>query len=241
MNKKQIINYWGKRANSFRKDKQEELESTHAHTWINELQSIVTMEPGLKVLDIGTGAGFLAILCAQQGADVSGIDLAPDMIQSAKQNAQQLNQDIRFKVMDAEHLDYDDESFDVVIARNVTWLLPHTKSAYQEWLRVLKPNGHLINIDGDYGNDSFVNYSNIPSNHVHHQLGDDMLRESEAIKQSLDINHQSRPQYDLKILEELGIDKIHLDSNIYKRVYKEHDVFYNPTPLFLISVTKSPQ
>ncbi|NQD99995.1 class I SAM-dependent methyltransferase, partial [Staphylococcus xylosus] len=58
------------------------------------------------------------------------------------------------------------------------------------------------------------------------------------IKQSIPINHQPRPQYDIQILKELGFNHIHLDEGVYHRIYNEKDAFYNPTPIFLISVTK---
>ena len=48
----------------------------HAERWLSEINQIITIEPGMKILDIGTGAGFLAILCQQQGAQVTGIDLS---------------------------------------------------------------------------------------------------------------------------------------------------------------------
>ena len=51
---------------------------------------------------------------------------------------------------DAEKLDFADESFDVVISRNLTWTLPHPIDAYQEWMRVLKKGGVLINFDAEY-------------------------------------------------------------------------------------------
>ncbi|HJG67683.1 MULTISPECIES: class I SAM-dependent methyltransferase [Staphylococcus] len=238
MNKNKIINYWNKRATSFSKDKQAELKSVHAERWLSEINQIKTIEPGMKILDIGTGAGFLAILCQQQGAQVTGIDLSPEMIQSAKQNALRFNINVNFQVMDAEHLHFDDAYFDLVISRNVTWLLPDTKAAYQEWLRVLKPNATLINIDGDYGNDAFTDYSDIPNHHAHHTLGDTMLAESENIKQSISINHYDRPQYDLNILKQINTKPIHVDTTIHKRIYQSHDEFYNPTPIFLIALTK---
>ncbi|WP_436854274.1 class I SAM-dependent methyltransferase [Staphylococcus caeli] len=238
MDKSQIINYWDKRAGTFSENKQAELESAHAQKWINEIQHIVPAIKGKRILDIGTGAGFLAILCRQQGAAVTGIDLSTDMIIAAQSNSKKFKQDVNFQVMDAEHLDFKDDTFDVVIARNVTWLLPNTRAAYQEWLRVLKSGGKLINIDADYGKDSFESYQTISSNHAHNTLGQEMLSESETIKQSLAINHLPRPQTDIDILSALGYQHLHLDTSIHQRIYNEEDAFYNPTPIFLISVTK---
>jgi len=65
-----------------------------------------------------------------------------------------------------------------------------------------------------------------------------MLQESEDIKQSISINHYERPQYDLDILQQIHTQSIHLDTDIYKRIYKSEDDFYNPTPIFLIAITK---
>ncbi|MEJ7170251.1 class I SAM-dependent methyltransferase, partial [Staphylococcus epidermidis] len=73
------------------------------------------------ILDIGTGAGFLAILCSKYDCDVTGIDISPEMIHQAQNLSQELNVHIQFKVMDAEGLNFADDSFDLVIARNVTW------------------------------------------------------------------------------------------------------------------------
>ena len=238
MNKSKIIDYWNKRATSFSQDKQAELKSVHAERWLAEINQITTIKPGMRILEIGTGAGFLAILCQQQGAQVTGIDLSPEMIQSAKQNALHFNMNVNFQVMDAEHLHFDDACFDLIISRNVTWLLPDTKAAYQEWLRVLKPNATLINIDGDYGKDAFTDYSNLPNHHAHHALENTMLAESENIKQSISINHYSRPQYDLNILKQINTKSIHVDTTIYQRIYQTQDEFYNPTPIFLIALTK---
>lgn len=238
MTKENIINYWDKRASSFSTDKVAELESNHAEKWLNEINCLKKLEPGMRILDIGTGAGFLAILCAQQQANVVGIDLSPDMIKAAKENVQKFNQHVTFQVMDAEQLLFEDGTFDLVIARNVTWLLPNTTKAYSEWLRVLKVDGTLINIDADYGNTSFESYNDIPNNHAHHKLGKQMLHESEALKNSITINSHRRPQYDKSILTQLGIPSIHIDESVYKRIYDEQDRFYNPTPIFLISATK---
>ena len=55
-------------------------------------------------MDIGTGTGFFALLLAEQGHHVTGIDLTPDMIRKAKQIAEKLNLSVEFSVMDGENL-----------------------------------------------------------------------------------------------------------------------------------------
>jgi ubiquinone/menaquinone biosynthesis C-methylase UbiE len=61
-----------------------------------------------------------------------------------------LGQNVSFKIMDAEELDFASESFDALVTRNLTWTLPHIEKAYHEWFRILKPGGVLINFDADY-------------------------------------------------------------------------------------------
>ena len=77
-------------------------------------------------------------LLAQQGHEVLGVDLTPDMIERSKELAEEEGADCIFQVMDAENLTFADETFDVVISRNLTWTLPDANRAYREWLRVLK-------------------------------------------------------------------------------------------------------
>mgnify|MGYP000482475991 FL=1 len=50
------------------------------------------------------------------------------------------------------NLEYEDESFDVVITRNLTWTLPDVDKAYKEWHRVLRKGGVLLNYDANYAN-----------------------------------------------------------------------------------------
>lgn len=52
--------------------------------------------------------------------------------------------------MDAQNLEFEDDVFDVVISRNLTWNLKDPKRAYEEWCRVLKPGGKLLNFDANW-------------------------------------------------------------------------------------------
>ena len=175
---------------------------------------------------MGCGTGFFTILLAKEGHDVTGIDLTPDMIAHAKELAEEENTVCRFAVMDAENPDFPDEEFDVIVSRNLTWTLPDAEHAYQEWFRVLKPGGDLADT------------ADLPENHAHHQIQDDLMQECEDIKRQLPISSFLRPAWDLETLGRMGVEEFSFDLGISKRIYIEKDEFYNPTPMFLIFAKK---
>ena len=144
-----------------------------------------------------------------------------------------------FQVMDAEHLSFSDESFDVVISRNLTWTLPEAAQAYKEWTRVLKPGGLLLNFDANYGATNFAETSGLPENHAHNQLGNSLMQECEDIKRQLPISSYLRPAWDVEELGKTGMEQISIDLGLSRRVYKEKDEFYNPTPMFAIAAKKA--
>ena len=71
-------------------------------------------------------------------------------MKEAKANAGILAEKIVFQQMDAQKLEFPEETFDAVITRNVTWNLEHPVKAYQEWYRVLKKDGVLRNCDANW-------------------------------------------------------------------------------------------
>ena len=124
--------------------------------------------------------------------------------------------------MDAEKLLFADESFDMVISRNLTWTLPHPQEAYREWQRVLKAGGVLLNFDGNYGKADFTGKGEkLPENHAHKQIAGDLIQECEAIKEQLEISYHVRPAWDITALEKAGFEQIRLDLGISKRIYTE--------------------
>ena len=126
----------------------------------------------------------------------------------------------------------------MVISRNLTWTLPHAEEAYQEWKRVLKPGGILLNFDANYGNDDCSDTSGLPKNHAHYTVGDELLQECEEIKKQLPISSYARPAWDLNVLGKAGFSKFGIDLEISSRIYIEKDEFYNPTPLFMLCSRK---
>ncbi len=106
-----------------------------------EFVARLSLKPGMKVLDVACGTGNLAIPAARTGATVSGIDIAPNLIDQAKANAAAEGLDARFEVGDAEDLPYEDGEFDVVITMFGAMFAPRPDVTAAELKRVCKPGG----------------------------------------------------------------------------------------------------
>lgn len=99
------------------------------------------LKPGMKVLDVACGTGNLAIPAARAGAEVTGIDIAPNLIEQAIANAAAEGLDIKFDVGDAEDLPYADGEFDAVITMFGAMFAPRPDVTASELKRVCKPGG----------------------------------------------------------------------------------------------------
>lgn len=236
--KERIVSYWEKRSGNFLEHKRAELHSSMAERWLCEIKKQLPCDKNLRILDVGCGAGFFSVLLAKEGYQVTGVDLTPDMIENARILAAEEKTVCDFLVMDAENLSFADESFDVVISRNLTWTLPDVKSAYREWVRVLKKGGVLLNFDANYGLSDFTDLSELPDNHAHQEIDDSMMRECEEIKRQLPISSYSRPAWDLETLGAMKLQEFSVDLGLSSRIYVEKDEFYNPTPMFMLRTCK---
>ena len=115
--------------------------------WKQELSRNLPESPQ-KVLDVGCGTGVMGLLFAEMGHQVTGIDLSEGMMAKAREKAYAQKLPVELKIGDAEHLAFNDESFDVVVNRHLLWTLPHPEIALVEWRRVLKKGGVILIIDG---------------------------------------------------------------------------------------------
>ncbi len=141
-----IKKYWNWRSASFGCDADKSIAI--AQQWQRVVDGLVADVTGKRALDIGTGTGQLAIYLARAGFSVTAVDLSEKMITKAGEYAQTHHLDIDFQVQDAERLSFAENTFDVVVARNLLWTLPHPDRALTEWRRVMKPGGRLIVSDG---------------------------------------------------------------------------------------------
>ena len=148
--------YWTQRASGYSEVNQAELGTAQHEIWRGELcRQIAAHFPDrapedLRVLDVGTGPGFFAILLTESGFRVTAIDLTPEMLSEARRNAGAIAEQIDFFEMNAEATTFPDGAFDVIVTRNLTWNLPHPEQALREWARLLAPGGLLLNFDANW-------------------------------------------------------------------------------------------
>ncbi|MCZ7590056.1 MAG: methyltransferase domain-containing protein [Gaiella sp.] len=109
--------------------------------------SLGRLEPGERVLDLGSGAGTDSLVAAQMvgdGGRVTGIDMTPEMVAKARGAAAELGvANVEFLEGEAERLPFEDASFDVVISNGVIDLIPDKDVVFSELHRVLTPGGRI--------------------------------------------------------------------------------------------------
>ena len=101
------------------------------------------LQPGMRVLDVACGTGNLALPAAQRGAVVTGVDIAPNLIEQARENAKREGLNVQFDEGDAENLSYADGSFDAVVTMFGAMFTPRPDVTAAEMKRVVRPGGFI--------------------------------------------------------------------------------------------------
>ncbi|MDU8924717.1 class I SAM-dependent methyltransferase [Pasteurellaceae bacterium LIM206] len=243
-----VTRYWDKRAASYSQSNQAELHSDKRAKWQRCLLAHAPQGKKLKVLDIGTGPGFFAIVMAQAGHEVCAIDATDNMLAQARNNAERAGVSIEFHQGDVQRLPFADESFDLVVSRNVTWNLKLPEQAYAEWYRVLKCGGRLLNFDANWYLHLFddgYRQGYLADRAATARLGlDDHYVNTdtvamENIARELPLSRRLRPHWDMQTLLNIGFSKFILDSRIGDQLWDETEkINYASTPMFMIAAEK---
>ena len=101
------------------------------------------IDAGMRVLDVAAGTGNASIPAAQKGAAVTASDLTPELLEAGKRRAEAEGVELEWVEADAEHLPFDDESFDVVMSSIGAMFAPHHQDVADELVRVCRPGGTI--------------------------------------------------------------------------------------------------
>lgn len=101
------------------------------------------VRPGQQVLDVACGTGVVAITAARADAQVTGIDLTPELLERARHNSQVAELQIDWREGDAEKMPFGDGAFDVILSQFGHIFAPRPNVVIAEMLRVLKPGGTI--------------------------------------------------------------------------------------------------
>lgn len=241
-----VEKYWDKRSEGYSEVNVAELNSYKMGVWkelINRHKPLVVGRK-LKVLDIGTGPGFFAIAMASCGYDVTAVDYTDAMLHKAKINAGSYQNNIKFIQMDAHSLEFEDQSFDLIVTRNLTWNLEKPDVAYSEWHRVLAPGGRMLNFDANwylhlYDETKRSEYHQDRVNSQQEGVNDHYVHTNtvmmEEIAKNLPLSRTMRPQWDAAVLINTGFKKVMVEQNIGEIVWdQEEQINYASTPMFMI-------
>ena len=232
----EIRQYWNSRAEGYTLSNREELEDEHRiFLWEQQIRRALNGRICRHVLDVGCGPGFFSVLLARLGYEVTAVDYTENMLAEARKNAAHYGVDIDFRRMDAQKLDFEDGIFDLVISRNVLWNLEQPEQAYREWLRVLKPNGTVMNFDGNfYYYVTDAEYGDRTRWEHKHMQGIN-ANSIDRIGEHLPMARRLRPEWDVQELQKLGAKEVCSNVTNEKILEDGHHLILN----FQVSAVKA--
>lgn len=244
----EIEKYWTKRADSYSEIVVHELSNSNEANWMDVIRQEIPKDTGLKILDIGTGPGFFATALAKRGHFVTAVDYTQAMLDKARENAGRYASSISFLRMDAHKLSLPDNSFDVIVSRNLTWNLERPADAYRDWFRVLKKGGILLNFDAGWYNYLFDEEKNIEYRRDRQAAAENEVFDFESYEDSavmeeisrrLVLSRCKRPQADILMLRSAGFSKVSADTEVWKRTWDEVEkINFASTPMFMLRAQK---
>jgi len=147
-----------------------------------------------RVLEVGVGTGFM-LQYYPEGIELHAVDAVQEVLEAARERAEELGLDARFYVMDAENLEFSDGCFDTVVSTFVFCTVPNPERAMAEVYRVLKPGGRAVFLEHTRSDSQFINTLVLKPLDVFlgALLGDNTLRDTESlVRRYFEVEHVER-------------------------------------------------
>lgn len=243
-----IDNHWTEAADNYDSIIHDELASFRAPAWTKLILDNAPQKATLDVLDAGCGPAFFSILLAKAGHRVVGLDGSVGMLRHAAENAAGQGVSPLFIKGDCHSLPFADNSFDLIVSRNVTHALRNHREVYAEWRRVLRPGGVLLIFDANWHlmqtdleirrefatreKECFARYGSNFSE------GKYEVENCEAVCAHR-LGTCLRPGWDVPLLERAGFKNISYEKDIIDGLWDDKEkLIYGATPLFMIQAVK---
>ena len=199
-----IRSYWNTRADGYSKSVMEEMEDAQKEGtyWKILLDTYLPKGDNPKVLDLGCGPGFFTMLLGQKGCQMTAFDYSDKMLAQAKQNVASVGVTAEFVQGDAQNLPFEDETFDMIVTRNLTWNLEHPEKAYKEWRKEYE-------IRQMHHGDEHKYIGNVDVNIIN------------QVARDLPLSRQKRPQWDMNLLLEMGARR--LETEVDRATFQDEN------------------
>jgi SAM-dependent methyltransferase len=227
---------------------QDELKDGSGKAWATAILSKAPRKGTLKILDVGTGPGFFALILSQAGHDVTGIDAQPEMIECARENCSAAGVSPELFVMDSHKTEFPCGTFDMIVNRNVVWTLVHPEDAYREWHRILNLGGRLLVFDGNWSDDlnpeikaqvdrdreEYVKKYGQPLM----SYKDDEYEKARGWKADMPLTNEKRPEWDEKVLGKIAYKNIGSKFILDEVFDEKRKLLHRVNPMFMLWADK---
>lgn len=237
-------NYWDRRSGSYSDQNMAQFGGPKRGVWEELIFGGVSEKKTLRILDIGTGPGLFAIMAARRGHDVTAVDMSRSMLDEARKNAERCGALVKFQKV-GHMLPFEDESFDLIMSRDVTWTLTAPEKQLAHWFAKLRPGGTLLYFDAEWyfhlrtENGRASRMKNIQEIEEKGGFVYKDFMKLETLAEGLPMTYNHRPEWDRKFWEAHGGCSLEISAGLNEKVYTEiEQVQYKLYPEFLVSVRR---